>query len=78
MKRLVIRITPSGRLWRLHGQGVDTTVAGKRKAVRLWAALLNAFAEAGGLAQLVIHTADGRLEEERTFPRASDPRRTRG
>jgi hypothetical protein len=28
--------------------------------------------------QLVIHTRDGKFEEERTYPRSSDPRRTPG
>lgn len=29
-------------------------------------------------AQVVVRKADGRFEEERTYPRSSDPRRTKG
>ena len=30
------------------------------------------------LGQLVIHKMDGKIQEERTYPRSSDPRRTKG
>lgn len=78
MKRLIIRITPHAGQWRVQGPGLDRLEASKRPTVRLWATLLNAFADAGGRAQLVIHGSDGQLEEERTYPRSSDPRRTKG
>jgi len=31
-----------------------------------------------GLSTLRIHNRDGRIAEERTYPRSSDPRRTKG
>lgn len=33
---------------------------------------------AGKTASVKIHKADGSIEEERTYPRAADPRRTKG
>lgn len=77
MKRLIIRITPHGDQWRVRGPGLDRIEQTKKPTVRLWAAFLNAYAEAGGLAQLVVHNGRG-LEEERTYPRSSDPRRSPG
>lgn len=35
-------------------------------------------AEAGGLTSLRIKGKDGRIQQERTYPRSSDPRRTKG
>lgn len=35
-------------------------------------------AEQGGLTSLRIKGQDGRIQQERTYPRSSDPRRTRG
>nr|WP_314478463.1 DUF2188 domain-containing protein [uncultured Pseudomonas sp.] len=32
----------------------------------------------GKTASVKIHKADGTIEEERTYPRAADPRRTKG
>lgn len=32
----------------------------------------------GKTASVKIHKADGTLEEERTYPRSADPRRTKG
>lgn len=32
----------------------------------------------GRLAQIVVHGKDGRIKLERTYPRSSDPRRTKG
>ena len=30
------------------------------------------------LAQVIIHKADGKIQEERTYPRSSDPRGSKG
>jgi hypothetical protein len=45
-------------------------------ASAIWIA--HRIAEAGGRAQVVVHTRDGRIQWERTYPRSSDPRRSRG
>lgn len=49
--------------------------ATKRKAVRLLAAWARAHPQA---ISVRIHRTDGTIQEERTYPRAADPRRRRG
>lgn len=41
-------------------------------------ALANDHARGGGRAEVVIHAADGRIRARDTYPRSSDPRRSRG
>ncbi|RAM67681.1 hypothetical protein GT37_21275 [Pseudomonas putida] len=52
--------------------------ASKRAATKQ--ELINALADFfdGKTASVKIHRADGTLEEERTYPRSADPRRSKG
>lgn len=78
MKRLVIRITPAGRQWRVRGPGLDIlSLFDQAATVSRWAAVCRAYAAAGCLVQLVLH-GRRRILWERTYPRSSDPRRSRG
>lgn len=81
MRRITLRVQKFGDAWYVTGIGVPQRLRWqdrKREAVDV-AVLVARLAEARGkLAQVVIHTADGRIQEERTYPRSSDPRRSRG
>jgi hypothetical protein len=40
--------------------------------------VVRGYAEAAGAATVRIHTKDGRIAEERTYPRSADPKRSKG
>lgn len=66
------------RMWVVRGDGGILSVSTTKK----WATgfgLLSALArrEPGGVS-VRIYRKDGRLQEERTYPRSADPRRSRG
>lgn len=69
-------LTPTTDGWELKKEGAER--ASKRAATKqeLVSELPDFFQ--GKTASVKIHTADGRIEEERTYPRAADPRRSKG
>ena len=69
-------LSPTSQGWELKKAGADR--ASKRAATKQ--ELVNALREffEGKTASVKIHKADGTLEEERTYPRSADPRRTKG
>jgi hypothetical protein len=76
-KRIRITVTPQRGQWAVKQPGIRTETSGTKaacvavatgRARDLWAG--------GRLAQVVIHRADGRIQEERTYGR--DPVRHRG
>lgn len=69
-------ITPTENGWALKKQGAERaskTAATKAEIVKLASELLE-----GKTASLKIHKEDGSIQEERTYPRSADPRKTKG
>jgi hypothetical protein len=81
MKRAIIRITYSkaAQCWQItHG---DLALACATRADALWQARGLALwqADSGGTAEIVVHRMDGRISRKGgTYPRSSDPRRSKG
>lgn len=69
-------LSPTSDGWELKKVGAER--ASKRAATKQ--ELINALADFfdGKTASVKIHRADGTLEEERTYPRSTDPRRSKG
>ncbi|WP_411959572.1 DUF2188 domain-containing protein [Pseudomonas sp. s4] len=69
-------VSPTADGWELKKAGAER--ASKRSSTKqeLVAALSDFFQ--GKTASVKIHKADGTIEEERTYPRSADPRRTEG
>ena len=77
MKRLVLRVGPWKGKWRITGIGkapilFDT----KSSAVQFARERCKESRAAGGLAQMVVHRANGLIHYESTY--GADPRRSRG
>jgi hypothetical protein len=69
-------ITKSEKLWTLVKEGAQRaskTAATKAEITALASEFLQ-----GKTASLKIHKEDGTIQEERTFPRAADPRKSKG
>lgn len=71
-------LTKRGEKWSLEKAGTDRAVKTfDRKADALKRNVLrNAIGRAGGSVR--IHKTDGRIQEERTYPRGKDPRGRKG
>ncbi|MDU9037758.1 DUF2188 domain-containing protein [Pseudomonas corrugata] len=69
-------LSPSADGWELKKAGAER--ASKKAATKQ--ELMNSLADFfdGKTASVKIHKADGSIEEERTYPRSADPRRTTG
>jgi hypothetical protein len=62
--------------WELHPQGsTEAVLTAKRKEDLL--GQLPGYME-GKVASVKIHNREGRIEDERSYPRTSDPRRSKG
>ncbi|GAB1619885.1 DUF2188 domain-containing protein [Pseudomonas sp. NGC7] len=69
-------LSPTSDGWELKKAGADR--ASKRAATKQeLVSMLPDFFE-GKTVSVKIHKADGTIEEERTYPRSADPRRTKG
>ncbi|WEL57514.1 DUF2188 domain-containing protein [Pseudomonas kermanshahensis] len=69
-------LSPTSDGWELKKAGADR--ASKRAATKKeLVSMLPDFFE-DKTASVKIHKADGTIEEERTYPRSADPRRTKG
>lgn len=78
-KRIVYDVTYDHRKrdWRVAADGNPRAVArASTKDAAIRAAVARAWAKP--VAQVRIHAKDGTIQSERTYPRSSDPRRTRG
>ncbi|HEN8727069.1 TPA: DUF2188 domain-containing protein [Pseudomonas putida] len=69
-------VSPTADGWELKKAGAER--ASKRSSTKqeLVASLSDFFQ--GKTASVKIHKADGTIEEERTYPRSDDPRRSKG
>ncbi|WP_409286889.1 DUF2188 domain-containing protein [Pseudomonas guariconensis] len=69
-------VTAEGSGWKLHRQGdSQALLIAATKAELL--EQLPGFME-GRTGSVKIHTRDGQIEDERTYPRSADPRRSKG
>ncbi|WP_445677393.1 DUF2188 domain-containing protein [Pseudomonas putida] len=69
-------VSPTAEGWELKKAGAER--ASKRSSTKQeLVALLSEFFQ-GKTASVTIHKADGTIEEERTYPRSDDPRRSKG
>jgi len=69
-------VSPAGDGWELRKTGADRASRRSVSKAEMLGLLPDFFA--GKTASVKIHKADGSIEEERTYPRAADPRRTKG
>ncbi|MGM7284746.1 DUF2188 domain-containing protein [Pseudomonas guariconensis] len=69
-------VTAEGSGWKLHREGdSQALLSGTTKAELL--EQLPGFME-GRTGSVKIHTSDGQIEDERTYPRSADPGRSKG
>lgn len=69
-------VSPTAEGWELKKAGAER--ASKRSTTKQeLVSSLSEFFE-GKTASVKIHKADGTIEEERTYPRSDDPRRSKG
>lgn len=69
-------ITPTENGWALKKQGAERaskTATTKVEIIKLATEFLD-----GKTASLKIHKEDGSIQEERTYPRSADPKKTKG
>ncbi|MEW5506833.1 DUF2188 domain-containing protein [Pseudomonas antarctica] len=69
-------ITPTENGWALKKQGAERaskTGTTKVEIIKLATEFLD-----GKTASLKIHKEDGTIQEERTYPRSADPKKTKG
>ncbi|MDM3885782.1 DUF2188 domain-containing protein [Pseudomonas sp. BCRC 81390] len=69
-------VSRAGDGWELRKTGADRASRRSASKAEMLGLLPDYFA--GKTASVKIHKADGSIEEERTYPRAADPRRTKG
>lgn len=79
-RRITIRVTKRTGLpgWWVMVGGLALQVSAQRWALRHARDWAHWHAEGGGRAEVVIHAADGRIRAKDTYPRSSDPRRSKG
>ena len=75
LPRFTLKHEKSTGGWVLKNQIGDTVKSFSDKASATAGGVLARAVKRGTVR---IHTADGRIQEERTYPRASDPRRSPG
>ena len=69
-------LSPTSDGWELKKAGADR--ASKRAVTKQELVIMLPDFFEGKTASVKIHKADGTIEEERTYPRSADPRRTKG
>ncbi len=69
-------VVPAAAGWQLQQQGSDRILASAETKAALLEELPRFMADRNGTVK--IHTQTGEIEEERTYPRSEDPRRSKG
>ncbi|WP_313318026.1 DUF2188 domain-containing protein [Pseudomonas sp.] len=69
-------VSPTADGWELKKAGAERASKRSSSKQELVASLSDFFQ--GKTASVKIHKADGTIEEERTYPRSDDPRRSKG
>lgn len=72
----IYHVVPSPSGWKLHAQGSDTALLHASTKAELLEELPKYMS--GRIGSVKIHTETGQIEDERTYPRSADPRRTKG
>ncbi len=81
MKRIRVEVCPRKRAgdWEVTVSGQwEFRMPTQREAVAVAVRWCNAEAKAGKLLTLKIKRPNGQIRDERTYPRSSDPRRSKG
>ncbi|MEW5511978.1 DUF2188 domain-containing protein [Pseudomonas asiatica] len=69
-------VVAEGTGWKLHREGNGQALLSTPTKAQMLEQLPG-YME-GRMGSVKIHTADGQIEEERTYPRTADPRRSKG
>ncbi len=69
-------VVPTDSGWTLHAEGEDKALLSAPTKAELLQQLPGYMTERTG--SVKIHTKTGQIEEERTYPRSADPRRSKG
>lgn len=69
-------VVTDGSGWKLHAQGSDQALLSAPTKADLLEQLPRYMADRTGTVK--IHTETGQIEDERTYPRSADPRRSKG
>lgn len=78
-RRIAVRWLRDREVWIVNDGTFDPPlIRRKADAIRDAIARARAWAESGGSVSLRIYGKNGRIQEERTYPRSSDPRRSKG
>ncbi|WP_338585739.1 DUF2188 domain-containing protein [Pseudomonas sp. MAG733B] len=72
----IYHVVADGSGWKLHTQGADKALLSTLTKTDLLEQLPSYMA--GRTGSVKIHTETGEIEEERTYPRSEDPRRSKG
>ncbi len=77
MKRTIYHVTKTDSGWQGKQQGGKRASSIGRTKEEVTKETIG-FAKRSGNSQVIIHKGNGQFQEERTYPRSSDPRRTKG
>jgi len=72
----IYHVVADGSGWKMHAQGTDRALLSASTKADLLQQLPGYMA--GRTASVKIHTETGQIEDERTYPRSEDPRRSKG
>jgi hypothetical protein len=80
MKRIIIRVqwSKADNGWRINGKWSPMSLRTKVEAIRKAVEFAWFFVARNKTAQVFSHRKDGVIQWERTYPRSSDPRRSKG
>ncbi len=81
MRRITIRVQRRTGLpgWWVRVGGLELECHSQAQAIREATSLALRHAQGGGTAEVIVHRVDGTISPRRaTYPRSSDPRRSRG
>lgn len=79
MKRIRLEVCPQRKRWKVtKASAIHAKHDRQRDAIATAVLLAKQLVADGELVTLKIKGRDGRVRDERTYPRSSDPRRTRG
>ena len=78
--RVIIRVIRQrgAKAWRLKVGGLSLPAPTQEAAIGRARCLAHEHANGGGHVEVVIHGRDGRIRYRDTYPRSSDPRRSKG
>lgn len=79
MKRIRMEVVKKGRFWRVMQEHTELTLtATQAQSIELARMNVEILLGQGHTVTLKIKRRDGTIREERTYPRSSDPKRSKG